>query len=98
MDGPPNICVRRQFLAGAALAFGGIVLGTRDALAAVEEIVVTKGAPEDSKTSLHQEVLFTAPPRRIYEILLSSKEFAAMTKLPADISPDAGGEIGRAHV
>jgi activator of HSP90 ATPase len=82
------VCARRQMLIGGAATLAGLVLGVSDALSAVEETAVTEGDP---RTSLHQEVLFTSPPARIYEIFLSSKEFAAMTKLPADISPDAGG-------
>lgn len=88
MDIEMPVCARRQMLGGAAVTLAGLALGTSDALSAVEEVVVTKG---DGKTSLHQEVLFAAPPARIYEIFLSSKKFAAMTKLPADISPDVGG-------
>jgi activator of HSP90 ATPase len=93
MDIERPVWARRQMLAGAAVTLGGLAFGASEAFAAsgIEEIVVTKADPESSKTSLHQEVLFTAPPKRIYEIFLNSKEFGAMTKLPADISPDAGG-------
>lgn len=47
--------------------------------------------PEPMRTSLHQEVTFKASPQRIYEILLSSKEFSAFTGLSAEITPEAGG-------
>jgi activator of HSP90 ATPase len=44
-----------------------------------------------TRTSLHQEIDLKASPQKIYEILLDSKQFAAFTGLPADISRDAGG-------
>jgi len=47
-------------------------------------------APE-KRTFLHQEVEFNASSRRIYEILLNSKQFSAFTGLPAEISAEAGG-------
>lgn len=51
----------------------------------------SQATPEQMRTSLHQEVTFKASPQRIYEILLSSKEFSAFTGLPAEISSEAGG-------
>ena|SRR5215472_926153 len=48
--------------------------------------------PNQSRTSLHQEVSIKAIPQRIYEILLDSKQFAAFTGMPpAEIEPKAGG-------
>ncbi|HXN17448.1 MAG TPA: SRPBCC domain-containing protein [Candidatus Binatus sp.] len=44
-----------------------------------------------TRTSLHQEIDLKASPPKVYEILLDSKQFAAFTGLPADISRDAGG-------
>ena len=76
---------RRKFLAGAALTFGGLALGAGDALADAAT------DPDKTRTSLHQEVAFDASAARIYGVFLDSKQFAAMTKLGADISPDVGG-------
>jgi activator of HSP90 ATPase len=45
------------------------------------------------RTYLHQEIELTAPPERIYEILLSSKKFTAFSGAPAEISPTAGGSF-----
>lgn len=43
-------------------------------------------------SSIHQEVVFEASPKRIYEILMDSKEHASMTGGgAADISQDVGG-------
>jgi activator of HSP90 ATPase len=44
-----------------------------------------------SRTSLHQEIDYKAIPQRIYDVLLSSKDFAAFSGAPAEIDPLAGG-------
>jgi activator of HSP90 ATPase len=46
-----------------------------------------------ARTSLHQEVVFKSSPQRIYEVLVSSKEFTAFSGAPAQINPSAGGEF-----
>jgi activator of HSP90 ATPase len=43
------------------------------------------------RTSLHQEIDYKAIPQRIYNVLLSSKDFAAFSGAPAEIDPQAGG-------
>ncbi len=43
------------------------------------------------RTSLHQEIEFHASPQRIYEVLLSSEEFAVFSGAPAEIDPEVGG-------
>jgi activator of HSP90 ATPase len=43
------------------------------------------------RTSLHQEINFKASPQRIYEALLSSKDFASFSGAPAEIDSKAGG-------
>src|ERR1700689_800105 len=84
---------RRQMIAGFGIAFGGLAAGS--AIWGKTQPQATKegagAAANQSRTSLHQEVAFTASPQRIYEVLLSSKQFAAVTGLPADIDPKAGG-------
>jgi len=44
-----------------------------------------------SRTSLHQEIDYKASPQRIYEVILSSKDFASFSGYPADIDPKVGG-------
>ena len=75
---------RRHVLGGAVVVLG--------ALAEIDN-ARAKTPPEADKTrtSLHQEVAFGATAARIYEIFLDSKQFGTMTKMTADISPDAGG-------
>jgi activator of HSP90 ATPase len=89
MDFERPACARRQLLVGAVVTFGGFALHAGNASAAAA--ILNTADPDKTKTFLHQEVSFSAPPARIYEIFLSSKEFGAMTKLAADISPDVGG-------
>jgi activator of HSP90 ATPase len=44
-----------------------------------------------TRTSLHQEIELNAPPERIFNVLLDSKQFAAFTGMPATIDPSPGG-------
>jgi activator of HSP90 ATPase len=81
---------RRQAVAGIA---AGLVACSR-ALAETQQPSTNQASattPNSKRTSLHQEVDFKATPQRIYQALLSSKEFAAFTGAPAEIDPKAGG-------
>lgn len=90
---PANTSTRRQMIAGLGMVFGGLAAGSE--LWANTPPQAMKAAPgaaaNRTRTSLHQEVAFTATPQRIYEVLLDSKQFAAVTGLPAEIDPKAGG-------
>jgi len=44
-----------------------------------------------SRTSLHQEIDYKASPERIYQVLLSSKDFTAFSGAAAEIDPKPGG-------
>jgi activator of HSP90 ATPase len=84
---------RRQIITGVALAMGGFaansaLLGETLQQPAQE----TPGTTASSRrTSLHDEVVLKASPQRIYEMLLDSKQFTALTGAPAEIDPKAGG-------
>jgi activator of HSP90 ATPase len=41
-------------------------------------------------TTIHQEIEFKAPPKRIYDVLLDAKQFSACTKETAEIQPRPG--------
>jgi activator of HSP90 ATPase len=41
--------------------------------------------------NIHQEVTFSAPPSRVYEALVDTKKFAAVTGAPASGDPAEGG-------
>ena len=81
---------RRQAVAGIAV---GLVACAR-ALAETQQPSmnqVPSTTPNSKRTSLHQEVDLKATPQRIYQALLSSKDFAAFTGAPAEIDPKPGG-------
>jgi activator of HSP90 ATPase len=44
-----------------------------------------------SRTSLHFDLEFAAPPRLLYGALLDQKQFTVLTGLPATIDPTPGG-------
>jgi len=88
---------RRQVIAGVALAFGGIALGSPNAWAGTDE--------EISRTAeaIHQEPTIKASRKRVYEALTDAKQFDKVIQLsgvmqsmhlggkPTDISRDMGG-------
>jgi len=89
---PAIASTRRQVIAGGAMAFAGLALSS--AVSAQQTMTETQSTgPEKTLTYLHQEVDFKASPHRIYEILLDSKQFAAFSGEPAEISPEAGGSF-----
>jgi hypothetical protein len=73
---PASTQTRRQAVAGIAV---GLFACAR-VLAETPSMTQVPATTANSKrTSLHQEVDFKASPQRIYEALLSSKDFAAFT-------------------
>jgi activator of HSP90 ATPase len=87
---PMNRPTRRQIITGAALAVAGVAnvptVWAQEQMAEEQ----SKGA-EGLLTYLHQEVEFKATRQRIYEALLDSKQFAAFTGMPAEVSREIGG-------
>jgi activator of HSP90 ATPase len=76
-DGGPP---RRHVIAALALA-GAATAGRAVA------------ATDDERTSLHQEIDYSTSPQAIYDVLLDSARFAAVTGLAADISREVGGAV-----
>jgi activator of HSP90 ATPase len=89
---------RRRAIVGAAVAFGGVALSLTRVWARVEEEI--SAAAE----SIHQEVVFKASRKRVYEALIDAKQFDKVTQLsgamqsgtslgtkPTEISPEVGG-------
>src|SRR5713101_4283327 len=88
---------RRQLIAGVGIAFGGLALGSTEAWAGTEE--------EISRTAetIHQEVVFKASRKRVYEALADTKQFDKVIHLsgvmqsmppggkPTEISREVGG-------
>lgn len=81
---------RRQWIVGA-VAVAGLALDVNGAGAQEKMDEPQSTGPNRTRTSLHQEVDFHASPHRIYDILMDSKQFAAFSSEPAEISRDAGG-------
>jgi activator of HSP90 ATPase len=88
-----NALTRRQVLASVAIALSAVAAGS--ATWAKAQQPAKKEAPSttasDARSALHQELDFHASPKRIYEVLLDSKQFAVLTGMPADIDAKAGG-------
>src|SRR5882757_4385600 len=85
-----SLQTRRQAITGIAMS----LVACSRVMAETQQPAMkhTPATTANSKrTSLHQEVDFKASPQRIYEALLSSKDFAAFTGAPAEIDPKAGG-------
>ena len=91
-NAPANSPTRRQMIAGVAIAFAGLAVGSARAQTKQATAESQNTAP-DKRTFLHQEVEFNAKPQRIYEILLDSKQFAALSGYSAEISREAGGTL-----
>ena len=87
---------RRRAVAGLVLAFGSLV--ARPVAASRPQQKMTEGqstGAEGLLTYLHQELDFKTAPRRVYEALLDSKQFAAFTGMPAEIQREAGGAFSQ---
>jgi activator of HSP90 ATPase len=81
---------QRRWLTG--IAAGCLVLGASAWAADAAPVAKAPNAAENqSRTSLHQELVFKASPQRIYEILLSSQQFTAFSGKPATIDSQVGG-------
>ena len=83
---------RRQLMAGLAIAVGSLATapGMKGEIQSAMTEPQSTGA-EGLLTYLHQEIEMNVSPQRIYDALLDSKQFAAFTGMPAEISRDAGG-------
>jgi activator of HSP90 ATPase len=99
MNAGEPILTRRQSLVGAAMALGGLAVGTTKAWAATEDGV------SHTAEAIHQEPVFTASPKRIYAALTDAKQFQKMQLMsgamkaadlvarPAEISLEPGGPV-----
>src|SRR5215472_16375017 len=95
---PPNTVARRQILFGAAGIFGCLAMASVEAR--------PRGVDDISSACevIHQEVVFKASRKRVYEALTDAKQFNKVVLLstsvqsgmvprdkPAEVSPEAGG-------
>jgi activator of HSP90 ATPase len=92
-----NRPTRRQAIVGVAMAFGGLTLGSTEAWAGADDEI------SHTSESIHQEPVFKASRKRVYEALTDSKQFDKVIQLsgvvqamhlgdkPAEISREVGG-------
>ena len=73
---PPT---RRQMIVGATAALTGLSIGSLSSQAR------TEGGVSRTAESIHQEPVFRANPKRVYEALTEEKQFAKVTQLSAAI-------------
>jgi activator of HSP90 ATPase len=82
---------RRQMIAGSLMALGSLAAAARVAGQAQPPAPPPAAVPDSLRTSIHQEVDFGVAPKSVYEALLDSSQFSAITGLSAVISRDEGG-------
>jgi activator of HSP90 ATPase len=94
-----NESTRRQAIVGVAIAFGGLSLGSTKAWAGAEDGI------SRTAESIHQEPVFKASRKRVYEALTDAKQFDKVIQIsgvmqamhladkPAEISREVGGEF-----
>jgi len=92
-----NRPTRRQAMVGVAMTFGGLALGSTKAWAGAEEEI------SHTAESIHQEAVFKASRKRVYEALTDAKQFDKVAQLsgvmqsmhlgdkPSEISREVGG-------
>ena len=92
-----NLPSRRQAIVRVAMAFGGLTLGTTKAWAGADDEI------SHTAESIHQEPVFKASRKRVYEALTDSKQFDKVIQLsgvmksmppggkPTEISREVGG-------
>jgi activator of HSP90 ATPase len=90
---------RRESIARVAVAVGGFVLGAKSAFAEPNDGISYSAA------TIHQETVFAASPKRVYDALTDAKQFHQVELLsaaakaldlaskPAEISRELGGPI-----
>lgn len=78
---------RRQAVAGLAALAGASMMKAQQATMEPKETSEAK----DKRTSLHQEIEVATNAQRIFDALLDSAQFAAITGMSATIDPKPGG-------
>lgn len=89
----PNGPTRRQAIAGIAIALGGLALGSTNAWAGTEDGI------SHTCEAIHQEPVFTASRKRVYDALTDAKQFDKVIQLSGVMQtmhlPDKLAEISR---
>ena len=63
----------------------------RNLVAGLAGVGLSVGAKTAEPESIHEEVDYQVSPKRIYEALLDSKQFTALSGVPGEIHAEAGG-------
>ncbi len=98
LAGPASATSRRQAIVGAAIAIGGLALVSTAAWAEAE------GEISHTAESIHQEPVFKASRKRVYDALTDAKQFDKIIQLSgamqsmhlADKSAEISREVGGA--
>ena len=89
----PNETTRRQAIVGVAGAIAGLAVGSNEARAGAEDGI------SHTADSIHQEPVFMASPKRVYEALTDAKQFTRVIQLSGALQamhlPDKPAEISR---
>src|SRR5260370_18159186 len=88
-----NASTRRQMIAGSVVTLGGLAIGSTVAWAEPQNTMEEKPSSGDKSIALHNHVEFKTPPARIYEALLDSKQFSALSGAPSEINREAGSAL-----
>ena len=81
-----KVVTRRRIVMGAAVAFGGIAMGSTSAWASAEGV-------SHAAESIQQEPVFKASPKRVYEPLINAKQFDKVIQLSSAMQ--AGMSLGK---
>ena len=88
---PTDAETRRKLIRGIAVTLGVLAATSKILCQTQPEMKEAQSTgAEGLLTYLHQEIDIKASPQRIYDVLLDSKQFAAVTGMRAEISRDAG--------
>ncbi|HWN74885.1 MAG TPA: SRPBCC domain-containing protein [Candidatus Udaeobacter sp.] len=88
---PVGMATRRQMISGGAVAAGFFALGAGSAWAAVEEGILR------AEEAIHQEPVFKAGRKRVYEALTDANQFGKVVQLSAAMQ-GGGMKTGAAPV
>jgi activator of HSP90 ATPase len=89
---PAKMATRRQVISGGAAALGVLAIGNGRALAAAVEDGILR-----AEESIHQEPVFKASRKRVYEALTDADQFGKVVQLSA-VMQSGGMKTGAAPV
>jgi activator of HSP90 ATPase len=88
---PAKMATRRQVISGSAAALGFLAIGSGRALAAVDDGILR------AEEAIHQEPVFQASRKRVYEALTDAAQFGKVVQLSAAMQ-GGGMKTGAAPV